>query len=67
MFLEGQDDALLYYDCGEFYQWLKDCEAGGWPSLCARLLPPQQPALLPVPIAAAVLPAAGCLASTPAR
>lgn len=28
MFLEGQDDALLHYDGGEFYQWLRDCEAG---------------------------------------
>ncbi|KAL4431305.1 hypothetical protein ABPG75_006561 [Micractinium tetrahymenae] len=28
VFLEGQDDALLHYDGGEFHQWLKDCEAG---------------------------------------
>ncbi|EFN51054.1 hypothetical protein CHLNCDRAFT_141564 [Chlorella variabilis] len=28
VFLEGQDDALLHYDGGEFYQWLRDCEAG---------------------------------------
>jgi hypothetical protein len=29
VFLEGRDEALLEkYDSGEFYQWLRDCEAG---------------------------------------
>lgn len=28
MFLEGQDDALLHYDGGEFHQWLVDCRTG---------------------------------------
>lgn len=34
MFLEGQDDSLLHYDGGEFYQWLQDCKAG----MCAAAL-----------------------------
>lgn len=28
VFDEGRDDEILHYDGGEFYQWLKDCEAG---------------------------------------
>ena len=28
VFVEGQDEELLHYDGGEFWAWLKDCEAG---------------------------------------
>jgi len=28
LFTEGQDEELFHYDGGEFYAWLKDCEAG---------------------------------------
>lgn len=26
IFVEGQNDDLLHFDGGEFYQWLKECE-----------------------------------------
>jgi hypothetical protein len=28
IFVEGQDDDVLHFDGGEFYQWLKECEEG---------------------------------------
>ena len=39
MFLEGQDDGLLHYDGGEFYQWLVDCRSGAprWPLIASLI------------------------------
>lgn len=28
VFIEGRDDELMAYDGGDFYLWLKECEAG---------------------------------------